>query len=113
MYTTNSAEACYYQLHSAKAQIVLVENDTQLQKILQVKDRLPEIRAIIQYKGDPPEDRLEVLTVSRLASFNLRLLTGALKMTDHHKIAGRKIARHEIDGRSEGHKNVKHGLRNL
>ena len=69
IYTTNSPEACRYVLENAKCQIVVVENDVQLQKILQVKDQLPEIRSIIQYKGNPPEDCPEVLSVSFLASF--------------------------------------------
>ena len=64
MYTTNSPEACHYVLENASCQIVVVENDAQLQKILQVRDRLPELRSIIQYKGEPPEDCLNVLSVS-------------------------------------------------
>jgi len=67
IYTTNSPEACFYVLDSAKCQIVVVENDVQLQKILQIKDRLPELRSIIQYKGQPPEDCPEVLSVSVLS----------------------------------------------
>ena len=55
LYTTNSAEACHYILENARCQIVVVENDIQLQKILQIKDRLPKLH-IIQYKGVPPED---------------------------------------------------------
>ena len=63
LYTTNSPDACHYVLENGSCQIVVVENETQLQKILQVKDRLPELRSIIQYKGEPPEDCLDVLTV--------------------------------------------------
>jgi len=69
IYTTNSPEACFFVLDSAKCQIVVVENDVQLQKILQIKDRLPELRSIIQYRGEPPEDCPEVLSVSILSSF--------------------------------------------
>ena len=36
VYTTNSPEACQYVLENCKANIVVVENDKQLQKILQV-----------------------------------------------------------------------------
>jgi len=50
----------------------------QLQKILQVKDQLPEIRSIIQYKGNPPEDCPEVLSVSFLASFLTGLMVTCL-----------------------------------
>ena len=69
VYTTNSPEACHYVLENAGCQIVVVENDVQLQKILQVRDRLPELRSIIQYKGEPPEDCFDVLNVSFLSSF--------------------------------------------
>jgi len=55
LYTTNTAETCHYILENARCQIVVVENDFQLQKILQIKDRLPKLR-IIQYKGVPPDD---------------------------------------------------------
>jgi len=69
IYTTNSADACHYVLENSSCQIVVVENDYQLQKILQVKDRLPELRSIIQYKGEPPEDCLDVLSVRCLYSW--------------------------------------------
>jgi long-chain-fatty-acid--CoA ligase ACSBG len=34
------------------ANVIVVENDAQLQKILKVKDQLPELKAIVQYTGD-------------------------------------------------------------
>lgn len=51
IYTTNSPEACYHCLSTSKANIVVVEDDKQLAKILEIKDRLPELKAIIQYTG--------------------------------------------------------------
>ena len=36
-----------------RANIIVVEDDTQLAKILSVKDQLPHLRAIIQYRGQP------------------------------------------------------------
>ena len=36
IYTTNSPEACYYILENCKANIVVVENQKQLDKILEV-----------------------------------------------------------------------------
>jgi len=77
IYTTNSAEACHYHLESASCQIVVVENNVQLQKILQVKDRLPKLRTIVQYKGEPPEDCPEVLSVSVSSFVNGRSLQNA------------------------------------
>lgn len=53
VYTTNSPEACQYVCHHAQCNIIVVENDQQLQKILKVKDDLPYLKAIIQYRGKP------------------------------------------------------------
>ena len=36
IYTTNSPEACYYILEDSKANIAVVEDQTQLNKILEV-----------------------------------------------------------------------------
>ncbi|XP_059490029.1 long-chain-fatty-acid--CoA ligase ACSBG2 [Neocloeon triangulifer] len=51
IYTTNSAEACLYCAENSRANIIVVEDDKQLKKILQVKSRLPHLKAIIQYSG--------------------------------------------------------------
>uniref|UniRef100_A0A8C6A0M3 long-chain-fatty-acid--CoA ligase n=1 Tax=Marmota marmota marmota TaxID=9994 RepID=A0A8C6A0M3_MARMA len=51
IYATNSADACQYVISHAKVNILLVENDQQLQKILSV-NKLATLKAIIQYK--PP-----------------------------------------------------------
>ncbi|XP_056274178.1 long-chain-fatty-acid--CoA ligase ACSBG2-like [Pseudoliparis swirei] len=52
IYTTNSPEACQYVAASSEANILVVENQKQLEKILQVKDHLPHLKAIVQYKGE-------------------------------------------------------------
>ncbi|KAM3610525.1 uncharacterized protein V6R79_005183 [Siganus canaliculatus] len=52
IYATNSAEACQYVAASSKANVLVVENQKQLDKILQVKDQLPHLKAIVQYKGE-------------------------------------------------------------
>ncbi|KAF4521073.1 hypothetical protein B566_EDAN012372 [Ephemera danica] len=53
IYTTNNAEACYYCLENSRANIVVVEDQKQLEKILEVRSRLPLLKTIIQYKGKP------------------------------------------------------------
>ncbi|XP_037021048.2 long-chain-fatty-acid--CoA ligase ACSBG2 [Artibeus jamaicensis] len=51
IYATNSAEACQYVIAHAKVNILLVENDIQLQKILSIpQSRMETLKAIIQYK---------------------------------------------------------------
>jgi long-chain-fatty-acid--CoA ligase ACSBG len=53
IYTTNSPDACYYCALSSHANIIVVEDKKQLDKILTIKDRLPELKAIVQYHGKP------------------------------------------------------------
>lgn len=55
IYTTNSAEACHYCAESSRANIIVVEDAKQLEKILQIKKDLPNLKAIIQYEGIPKE----------------------------------------------------------
>lgn len=52
IYTTNSPEACHYVAANCEANVLIVEDKKQLDKILQVKDQLPHLKAIVQYKGD-------------------------------------------------------------
>ncbi|XP_040010735.1 long-chain-fatty-acid--CoA ligase ACSBG2-like isoform X3 [Xiphias gladius] len=52
IYTTNSPEACQYVAANCEANVLVVENQKQLEKILQVKDQLPHLKAIVQYKGE-------------------------------------------------------------
>ncbi|XP_056133758.1 long-chain-fatty-acid--CoA ligase ACSBG2 [Lampris incognitus] len=62
IYTTNSPEACQYVAENCKANIIVVENHKQLQKILQVQDKLPHLKAIIQYKDALKEKRPNLYT---------------------------------------------------
>ncbi|XP_023589032.1 long-chain-fatty-acid--CoA ligase ACSBG2 [Trichechus manatus latirostris] len=51
IYATNSPEACQYVIDHAKVNVLLVENDQQLQKILSIpRTKLESLKAIIQYK---------------------------------------------------------------
>ncbi|XP_064092537.1 long-chain-fatty-acid--CoA ligase ACSBG2-like [Macrobrachium nipponense] len=53
VYTTNSPEACRHIAENCKAQIILVEDTACLNKFLAVKRFLPEVKAIVQWSGDP------------------------------------------------------------
>uniref|UniRef100_A0A8C6MD70 Long-chain-fatty-acid--CoA ligase ACSBG2 n=1 Tax=Nothobranchius furzeri TaxID=105023 RepID=A0A8C6MD70_NOTFU len=46
-----------YSSENSKANIIVVENHKQLQKILQIEDKLPHLKAIVQYKDSPKEKR--------------------------------------------------------
>nr|XP_033812589.1 long-chain-fatty-acid--CoA ligase ACSBG2 isoform X2 [Geotrypetes seraphini] len=62
IYTTNSADACHYVAENCEANILVVENHKQLQKILQIMDNLPHLKAIIQYKDELKEKRPNLYT---------------------------------------------------
>jgi len=49
VYTTNTPEAVAYQLKHSQANIAVVDSDIQLQKVLQVRHKLPELKTIIHY----------------------------------------------------------------
>ncbi|XP_072166675.1 long-chain-fatty-acid--CoA ligase ACSBG2-like isoform X1 [Diadema setosum] len=51
IYTTNSPEACQYVAGNCKANVIVVENTKQLDKILKVWDQLPHLKAVVQYTG--------------------------------------------------------------
>lgn len=55
VYTTNSHESVLYQLKHSKVNIVVVEDEMQLRKILPYRDKLPDLRTIVMY-GDLPSD---------------------------------------------------------
>ncbi|XP_053156809.1 long-chain-fatty-acid--CoA ligase ACSBG2 isoform X2 [Hemicordylus capensis] len=56
IYTTNSPDACHYIADNCGANIIVVENNKQLQKILEVKNKLPAVKAIIQYAEEIKEE---------------------------------------------------------
>jgi long-chain-fatty-acid--CoA ligase ACSBG len=48
IYTTNSAEACQHILESSRANIVVVDDEKQMEKIQKIKHSLPYLRAVVQ-----------------------------------------------------------------
>jgi long-chain-fatty-acid--CoA ligase ACSBG len=53
IYMTNSPDACHHIADNARCNIIVVDDDEQLQKILSIRDRLPHLKAIVQYRGQP------------------------------------------------------------
>jgi long-chain-fatty-acid--CoA ligase ACSBG len=53
IYTTNTPEACAYVANDSRANIFIVEDEKQLAKILEIRDQLPNLKAIVQYTGEP------------------------------------------------------------
>ena len=66
IYATNSPEACAYVILNSNSSVVVVENHAQLQKILQVWDDLPLLKAIVQYTGEVAERRENIYSVRLL-----------------------------------------------
>lgn len=49
IYPTNSSSACEYILQHCRANIVVVDENVQLKKVLECRERLPHLKAIVQY----------------------------------------------------------------
>ncbi|GAB1598901.1 long-chain-fatty-acid--CoA ligase ACSBG2-like isoform X2 [Argonauta hians] len=52
IYSTNSPEACEFVAKDSKTNIMVVENHQQLQKVLEIRDNLPDLKAIVVYTGE-------------------------------------------------------------
>uniref|UniRef100_A0A8D0EKS3 Long-chain-fatty-acid--CoA ligase ACSBG1 n=1 Tax=Strix occidentalis caurina TaxID=311401 RepID=A0A8D0EKS3_STROC len=63
IYTTNSPEACHYIAHDSKTNIMVVENWKQLDKIMQIWNRLPHLKAVVLYKDSIPERHPNLYTM--------------------------------------------------
>ena len=53
IYTTNSPQMCKYMAEHSQANILVVEDANQLKKILEIKEELKDLKAIVQYTGTP------------------------------------------------------------
>jgi long-chain acyl-CoA synthetase len=58
IYTSNSPEEVQYIVHHSEAPFVLVENESQWQKINKVRDQLPDLKKVILMKGASVDDEL-------------------------------------------------------
>ena len=58
IYTTNSPTECRYIIGHSEAPIVFVENQSQLDKILQVRGDLPDLRHVVVIDGEASDDAM-------------------------------------------------------
>jgi long-subunit acyl-CoA synthetase (AMP-forming) len=58
IYTTSTKEQVRYITHHSEAQIAVAEDAEQALKFLQVRDELPNLRAIVQMHGTPTDERV-------------------------------------------------------
>ncbi|XP_036295370.2 long-chain-fatty-acid--CoA ligase ACSBG1, partial [Pipistrellus kuhlii] len=66
IYTTSSPEACCYIARDCRANIIVVDAQKQLEKILKIWQDLPHLKAVVVY-GEPPAGKLaNVYTMEEL-----------------------------------------------
>ncbi|XP_064244940.1 long-chain-fatty-acid--CoA ligase ACSBG1 isoform X3 [Passer domesticus] len=64
IYTTNSPEACHYIAHDSRTDVMVVENQKQLDKIMQIWNRLPHLKAVVLYKDSIAETHPNLYTIT-------------------------------------------------
>ncbi|EPQ12820.1 Long-chain-fatty-acid--CoA ligase ACSBG1 [Myotis brandtii] len=57
IYTTSSPEACQYIARDCRANIIVVDAQKQLEKILKIWENLPHLKAVVMY-GEPPVEKV-------------------------------------------------------
>ncbi|XP_044764760.1 very long-chain-fatty-acid--CoA ligase bubblegum [Coccinella septempunctata] len=81
IYATNSPEACLHCAQLSKANVIVVEDEKQYEKIEQIREKLPLLKAVVQYSGTPKNS--DVLTWDKLMEIGAKqddtLLDNALK----------------------------------
>uniref|UniRef100_A0A8C6VPT1 Long-chain-fatty-acid--CoA ligase ACSBG1 n=1 Tax=Naja naja TaxID=35670 RepID=A0A8C6VPT1_NAJNA len=78
IYTTSSPEACHYIAHDCRANIVVVENQKQLDKIMQIWDRLPYLKAVVMYKDRVSEKHPNLYTMDEFMELGNEIPDGQL-----------------------------------
>lgn len=58
IYTTNSPDQCHYIAEHSEANIAVVEDAEQLKKFKQIRDRLPDLKAIVLMNGSDSDDQV-------------------------------------------------------
>ncbi|CAD8081672.1 unnamed protein product [Paramecium primaurelia] len=56
IYTTNNPEACFYVSEHSECELVVVDTREQLNKYLQIWDKLPKLKGIVMYNDEIPKD---------------------------------------------------------
>lgn len=91
IYHTNTPEQCAYIIKDSEAKFVIVEDVTQLEKILSVEKELQSLKKIILIEGNPPNRNDKVITFSsvmRIGEENKNALSGELDKRTKSKNPG-------------------------
>ena len=59
---------------NCEANVIVVENDQQLQKILKIRDQLPHLKAIVQYSGELKEKYDKFLRLVQIISVSVGII---------------------------------------
>ncbi|KAM4826153.1 long-chain-fatty-acid--CoA ligase ACSBG1 [Thomomys bottae] len=78
IYTTSSPEACQYIAHDCRANIVVVDTQKQLEKILKIWRNLPHLKAVVVYNEPPPEHVANVYTMEEVMELGQEVTEAAL-----------------------------------
>lgn len=79
IYSTNNADACKYVALNSQCNVIVVENNQQLKKILQVWDDLPDLKAVVQYTGEVAEKRDNVYSWNEFMELSSQVSDDALQ----------------------------------
>ncbi|GAB5572082.1 long-chain-fatty-acid--CoA ligase ACSBG1 isoform X2 [Prionailurus iriomotensis] len=66
IYTTSSPEACQYIAHDSRANIIVVDTQKQLEKILKIWKNLPHLKAVVTYREAPARKMARVYTMDEV-----------------------------------------------
>ncbi|OXB82031.1 UNVERIFIED_CONTAM: hypothetical protein H355_004114 [Colinus virginianus] len=78
IYTTNSPEACHYIANDSKTNIMVVENQKQLDKIMQIWNRLPHLKAVVLYRDSVLERHPNLYTMEEFLKLGDDIPDGTL-----------------------------------
>ncbi|XP_052044277.1 long-chain-fatty-acid--CoA ligase ACSBG1 [Apodemus sylvaticus] len=78
IYTTSSPEACQYIAHDCRANVIVVDTQKQLEKILKIWKDLPHLKAVVIYQEPPPKKMANVYTMEELVELGQEVPEEAL-----------------------------------
>lgn len=90
---TFSPDACKYVADNCRANVIVVEDQKQLEKILAVKNELAHLKAIVQYSGTPHVKQHEEENEKFVYSWQEFIDIGSFKNKEEHTL------REELDDR--------------
>ncbi|XP_036698307.1 long-chain-fatty-acid--CoA ligase ACSBG1 isoform X2 [Balaenoptera musculus] len=78
IYTTSSPEACQYIAHDCRANIIVVDTQKQLEKILKIWKNLPHLKAVVIFQEPPPTKMANVYTMEEFLDLGNEVTEEAL-----------------------------------